>query len=323
MILSKRKEKSTASFLAIPYLVAPHIGRIGHDSNQAKYHSTFYQVIILAVWLLASSLVRAESSPIVHPQASTLQNSLILDILKLAIRKSGQGHLYTFEAQEFTSETEQTAQIKNGNLSVMWTGAQAQTDKQMAPILIPILKGLLGHRIFIIRAEKQRLFDEIETLDELKKLLPGQARFTEDVAILKHARMKVVDPVKHKNLFKMLEGGRFDYFPRAVHEPWLEVENHQNLPLTIEEKILLVYPYAMYFFVSHQNSKLKSTIETGFRAAIEDGSFDQLFFNHKLVRNAFEKSNFKSRRIFRLQNPNINATTYEQNSELWLNVENM
>ncbi len=323
MILSKRKKKPITSFLTALYLVVSYIGLIGHDSNQTKYHSKFYPAIILAIWLLASSLVHAESTPIVHPQASTLQNSLILDILKLAIRKSGQGHLYTFEAQGVTSETEQAAQIQNGSLSVMWTGAQAQTDNQMTPILIPILKGLLGHRIFIIREEKQRLFDEIETLDELKNLLPGQARFTEDTAILKHANMHVVDPVKHANLFKMLEGGRFDYFPRAVHEPWQEVENHRDLPLAIEEKILLVYPYAMYFFVSHRNSKLKSTIDTGFRAAIEDGSFDQLFFNHELVRNAFEKSNFTSRRIFRLQNPNVNATAYEQNSELWLNVENM
>lgn len=306
--------------LAALTLIAAHIN---HNRNQDKYHAKFGPAAILSIWLLGSNTAHAESTTIFHPEASQLQNTLILDILKLAIRKSGTGHLYAFEAQGDAPEIEQIAQIQNGDLSVMWAGAQAQTENQMTPIRIPILKGLLGHRIFIIREENQRLFDEVETLDELRSLSPGQARFTEDAAILKYAKMNLVDPVKHENLFKMLEGGRFDYFPRAVHEPWLEVENHRNLPLAIEEKILLVYPYAMYFFVSKPNSTLKNTIETGFRTAIEDGSFDQLFFNHELVRNALENSNFKSRRIIRLQNPNINATTYEQNSELWLNVENM
>ncbi len=279
--------------------------------------------IIIAVWLTNPSFALAETTTIYHPETRNLQHSLILDTLHLAIRKSGQGHLYVFEAQGYTSEAKQITQIQNGNLSVMWSGAQAQTENKMTPIRIPILKGLLGHRIFIIREGSQRLFDEIQTLDELKGLRPGQARFTQYTAILKHANMKVVDPVKHETLFKMLEGGRFDYFPRAVHEPWSEVENHHNLPLAIEEKILLVYPYAMYFFVAHENQALKNTIETGFRAAIEDGSFDQLFFNHELVRNAFEKSNFKSRKIFRIQNPNISDAAYQQNSALWLNVENM
>lgn len=279
--------------------------------------------MIIATWLTSPSFAQAQTTTIYHPESRNLQHSLILDILHLAIRKSGHGHLYVFETQTLTSEAEQIEQIRNGNLSVIWAGAQQQTDKLLTPIRIPILKGLLGHRIFIIREDNQRVFDAVQTLEELKDLRPGQARFTQDTAILKHANMKVVDPVKHESLFKMLEGGRFDYFPRSVHEPWTEVANHHDLPLAIEERILLVYPYAMYFFVAHENQALKNTIETGFRTAIDDGSFDQLFFDHELVRNAFEKSNFKSRKIFRIKNPNISDSAYQQDSALWLNVENM
>lgn len=305
------------------------------------WHCTFWQRVALfyhpltrpfalCFLLTISAAAWSDTQVVAHPPANNLQQALILDILQLAIRKSGQGHLYSLSAQPEETDVqaegtgaEQLAQLKNGELSVIWAGAHNQLDNSVSPIPIPILKGLLGHRIFIIRQENQELFDGINSLEELKKLPLGQARFSRDAAILKHANMTVIDPVKHANLFKMLEGGRFDYFPRAVHELWREVEDHQGLSLAIEENILLVYPYALNFFVSDENKTLRKHIESGFRTAIEDGSFDQLFFNHELVRNAFEKSNFKARKIFHLPNPNISASTYQRNSELWLNIENL
>ncbi len=249
-----------------------------------------------------------------HPTPEDDKDHLIVAILQLALTKSGQAHAFSLRA----STTTETAA-----LDITWASAQNQQAEQLSPIRIPILKGLLGHRIFLIREGDQARFDTINSLDQLQKIRLGQARFSNDTTILKQADMNVVDPVKHESLFKMLEGGRFAFFPRAVHEPWQEISDHQDLPLTIEKNILLVYPYALYFYVAANKPELLTTIEAGFHAAIEDGSFDQLFFGHPMVKTALEKSHFASRKVFRIDNPNISASDYREQSELWLNVENL
>ena len=48
----------------------------------------------------------------------------------------------------------------------------------------------------------------------------------------------------------MLEGGRYDYFPRGVHEPWSEITARPHLPLTVEKHILVKYPMPAYLFVN-------------------------------------------------------------------------
>ncbi|MFL0802036.1 MAG: diguanylate cyclase [Agarilytica sp.] len=265
---------------------------------------------------------------ITYPAAITTQDQLIVDILRLAVSKSDKSHLYQLSPLPNASGPERALetkmkQVQTGQLSVMWAGAQEVNERTMQPIKIPILKGLLGHRIFIIRKDKQVLFDSLSSIEDLKQLSLGQARFNNDTNILKQAKLSVVDPVKHDNLFKMLEGGRFDYFPRALHEPWEEIQTHSDLPLAVEQKILLVYPYALYFYVSQKKAELNDMITQGFRNAIEDGSFDQLFFSSELIKTTFEKSNFRSRKVFHIPNPNFNASAYQQNSELWLNIENL
>ncbi len=222
-----------------------------------------------------------------------------------------------------TSEQQSIAAVANGSLSVTWAGAQQQISKRLLPVKIPILKGLLGHRIFIIREERQSLFDNVTSIDSLKRLTAGQARYDSDTDILKAANLNVVDPVKHSSLFPMLEGGRFDYLPRAVTDPWEDVKQYKDMPLTVEKGLMLIYPYAINFYVSKNNPTLHQAIESGFYAAIEDGSFDTLFFNHELIKTVFNRSNFRARKVFHIQNPEISASAYQQDSKLWLNVENL
>lgn len=100
----------------------------------------------------------------------------------------------------------------------MWATTRREYKEAMHAVRIPLLKGLLGHRIFIIRDSEQELFDTIENFAQLKKIRLGQGRFWTDTTVLQKAGMEVIAPVKFESLFYMLEGGRFDYLPRALHE---------------------------------------------------------------------------------------------------------
>jgi len=46
------------------------------------------------------------------------------------------------------------------------------------------------------------------------------------------------------NLLKMLAYKRFDYFPRALHEPWLEIADKDAF--AIEQHIMLKYISPIY-----------------------------------------------------------------------------
>ncbi len=115
----------------------------------------------------------------------------------------------------------------------------------------------------------------------------------------------------------MLINERFDYFPRGIYEAYPEYEGRkEKFPdLFVEETILLHYPYPCYSFVNINNVRLADRVERGLNMMIEDGSFDELFFeSHQEI---IEKSNLKGRRLFEIENPLLPATAPLDRTELW------
>lgn len=291
-------------------------------TRKLKSSQTIFALALSAIVFYVQPAFAAKQV-IKHAQVSVDQKeALVFSILQLAIEKSGNADKYEFEEfAEYTTEERLVNWLNDGTLSVFWAGTQPQYEEKLHPIRIPVLKGLLGHRIFIIRDGDQSRFDAVNNLRDLKDIPLGQGRFWGDTAVLKSAGMDVVDPVKYTSLFPMLEGSRFDYFPRAVLEPWSEVAKHHELNLAVEEKHMLVYPFAMYFFVSKDNIAFGKDIERGFMNAIEDGSYDELFFSSPVVREALTKSNLSQRKVYRLDNPNMTAETPVDDKRLWLNID--
>lgn len=276
--------------------------------------------LLLSLSFITATSVFAVTS-ISHVKVDDPRNQLILDILKLSLDKSSVANDYEFVViDEALTEARTMEYIKRGDLTVTWLGTQTIYEEEMTPIRVPILKGMLGHRVFIIREGDQGRFDLINTLDALKQVQLGQGRFWGDTHILREAGMTIVDPVKYESLFHMLEGGRFDFFPRAIHEPWNEVSRWDDLHLTVEQNILLIYPFALYFFVAKENLELAKAIESGFRKAITDGSFNQLFYADPTIKDTLQKSNLNDRKVFRLDNPFMHPDTPVDEKELWLDL---
>ena len=205
----------------------------------------------------------------------------------------------------------------------MWGGTTRELEERLHPIRYPLFKGLLGHRIFVIRQGDQHLFDQIETLEQLRQIKLGQGRVWSDTQILEAAGMRVVKTNAYENLFPMLEGGRFDAFPRGASEPWVELVQWENLNLTVEKKLAIVYPMPAYFFVSKDNITLARDIEIGFEKAIKDGSFDKIFFADTEIQKVLSLANLANRRLFRINNPFLSPKTPLDRQELCLNVSDL
>ncbi|WP_391086954.1 diguanylate cyclase [Vibrio sp. NH-UV-68] len=277
-------------------------------------------LLLLVFSTLLSPLVYADT--ITVRKVEGLKEEIVFDILKLALSKTRPGAQYATSTQDY-NEARLMEEVVAGNIDVMWAGAAPDKEEKMLTVRIPILKGLLGHRIFIIRQEDQARFASIQTLNQLKAFEAGQGTFWGDTKVLKAAQIPTITTIKYANLFPMLEGGRFDYFPRAVHEPWSEVNSRPELNLTIDKNVMLVYPFAMYFFVSPDNQSLHDDIYNGFEMAIQDGSFDLLFFNHPMIKEVLAKANLKERTVFRIPNPYMHEETPFDRKEFWLDVSKL
>lgn len=215
-------------------------------------------------------------------------------------------------------------EVTNGKLEAFWNSSNADKESKFTPVRICLYKGLLGNRIFIINKNNQSKFDNVKTLEDLKKITIGQGKTWADTKILESNGLTVVKANKYESLFLMVDGGRFDAFSRGVHEPFGELDSHPNLKdLTVEKHLMLVYRMPFYLFVSKENKALAKDLEAGLNAAIADGSFDQTFFADPAVQDVMAKADMKNRRSFFLDNPTLSKETPLDRKELWFDPKSI
>ena len=282
---------------------------------------------LLAILLTYSCTVWAKDLTIRHirpESAEDLRSSYYIDMLRLALGKTcnTDGSAILVMADKAMYQNRSIEQLKqNKSIDVVWTMTSEKREAELQAIRIPLLKGLLGHRIFIIRKDEEARYAGIQTLDDLKQLTAGQGADWPDTKILRANGIKVVTGVNYKGLFGMLQLKRFDYFPRGVNEAWNEVKAHPDKNLVVEKTLLLQYPAPIYFFVNKENKQLADRLERGLRIAIKDGSFEQLFKNHPANKEIFELTKIGERKIFRLENPLLPQETPFAEKALWYTPE--
>lgn len=276
----------------------------------------FVKTTIALLISLITSLAHAESVSTRSIEHST--DELILSLLELSLHKSGKS--FTVKpATEDTSYTRLAEDIKQGKLDVMWGGMNPKFEEELNPIRIPIFKGVLGHRLFAIPKGTQHKFNHIRNLEDLKRVTAGLGRDWGDTKILEAAGLPVEKVVKNSSLWPMLDGERFDYMPLAIHEPWSHV-NRSDMALTVEKRVMLVYPLAMYFYVSKDNIALYDAIYNGMDSAFQDGSYDEKLFNSPVFKSAFEQANIPERVVIRIDNPLMHPETPVNIERYWLDV---
>ena len=224
--------------------------------------------------------------------------------LKLALDKTDGG--YEFVIIDRPGEQDQSLRSvgEDRTLDVTWTMTSSSREAKYRPVRIPLLRGLLGYRVLLIREGDPR-FDEVMTAADLRALTAGQGVGWPDVPILTAAGLPVATGADFEGLFDLLEQGAVDYFPRGVTEAWDELGDHPDLK--VEDHLLLRYRAAIYFFVHPEADDLAVRIERGLRAAMADGSLDVLFEEH--YGEVIRRSLLPYRTIIELDNPGFPAET--------------
>lgn len=269
----------------------------------------------LVLFLLCLSLETA-AKPLRVVEGSNSIETYARGLLTLALSKLPE----KYEIEETiasNSEERMVSMVIDNELDVVWYATTNDLEERLQPIRICIYRGLLGYRVLMIKKGTQHKFDGIENLEDLKRVSLGQGRFWADTNVLTANNLNVVKVLKYEGLFYMLDGDRFDAFPRGAHEPWSEMQRYPKLALDVEQNLLIAYTNPFYFFVNKSNTKLAAEIEKGLRIAIEDGSFNEYFLNDPTVKDVMAKANLKNRTLIKLDNPGLPKKTPVDDASLW------
>jgi hypothetical protein len=281
-------------------------------------------LLAVGLWSIAGDAVAA--TVVTYPRAISPTDSQYLydyELLRLALEKT-RGEFGPYELRQSALAMNQARAAEeiiagSGTINVFARSTSIEHEASMLPIRIPIDKGLISYRVFLIRADAQPRFAAVRTLADLRRLSVGSFITWVDTRVLQDGGFNVVTGDSYEGLFRMLVAGRFDFFSRSVDEAYREYDERKSqLPeMAVEETILLHFPTTRYFFVQRSavGERLARRIEQGLNRMIADGSFDGHF--HRYKDPMIERAHLKTRKLFRIPNPYLSPETPLARRELW------
>ncbi|HUG24269.1 hypothetical protein [Piscinibacter sp.] len=284
--------------------------------------------VVLAGWLCAGAVIAAPMV-LVYPRSESAADTQYVydyELLRQALEATRPTHGPYELRQSVVAMNQARAEEEISSRSVLANvfsrSTTAEHEARLLPVRIPIDKGLISYRVFLIRADMQPGFASVETLDDLRRYSVGSFPTWADTKILREGGFKVVTGDSYEGLFRMLLAKRFDFFSRSADEAYREYDERRALlpDMAVEETVLLHFPTTRLFFVqrSEDGEKLAARIEDGLNRMIKDGSFDAHFLRHKGP--LIERAHLKSRKTFRIENPFLSAelqASRKDRPEIW------
>jgi len=279
----------------------------------------FYLALLL---LMIATTAMAETIKVHFPYTlaeGDNRDAYFLKVLDLAMTYADTDSVQLVPVNTTVTKSRALLEMQRGRqFDLVWSMTSTEREKHLLPVRIPLMRGLLGHRLFLIRENDQHRFDDVSNLDELSLLIAGQGHDWPDTRILRANSLDVRTSTRYQNLFHMLRMERFDYFPRSVAEIWPEMKAQAGQGIVLEDGLALRYPAPIYFFVRQDARELADILEDGLRAAISDGALQRLLREHPDTAPIFEHRLLEERRILDLENPLLPPETPLDEKALWL-----
>lgn len=274
---------------------------------------------LTSLCLGAASLAAGAVETVTYPHSGSpgdARDAYPLKLLQLALDKADATKYVLKVADQPMTQGRALLELSQGGaVRVVWSMTSIKREAELLPIRIPIYKGLISWRLPLVREDRAELLASVRDLPDLRRFVAGQGHDWPDTDILRGNGIQVVDVPLYDSLFRMLVLGRFDYFPRSVHEIWAEEELHRKDGIVIDQHLLIRYASAFYFFVNQKDEGLAETIRIGLERALADGSFDKLFCHQFAQRIA--QARLPQRTAIELFNPILPVQTPLGRKELW------
>lgn len=278
-----------------------------------------YLFILLAIFLsvkAAANDKQQDSETITIPfmAVEAGHRAYSSQLLQLALELSQQEY-GPYLLQQHKSPTVIRRQLKELELNRLSVAVAMPTPKWLdkaLPVRFPLLKGVASYRLFFSLQNYQKLIEQAVEKQQWSSIYFGQGKGWSTGHILEHNGYKVIYGGPYASLFPMLKANRFQLLMRGVYEVEAELpEYRQSMPeLTLVDNMAFFTYLPMYFFVSKERPELAQRIQYGLTKAYENGRLDELF--NLYFGSSVELIRAKSRRLFYLENPNIDESFFQQ-----------
>jgi hypothetical protein len=267
-----------------------------------------YRMVVLALTMLPAPMAGAQD--VVKPLKSgrlAVSFAYHFELLDAALQRSIPRY-GAYVERPFTEPMSPLRDQKEGvtgeliNILIAEPGIPA-LDGGMIRVPIALDRGLHGTRIAFITKGSQGRFDNIKTVDDLRRFTVGQGVGWGDVKVYEHNRIQVETAPNYESLLNMLQFGRFDLFPRGAAEVAGEFAAYreQHPGLAIEQNLVIKYRFPQFFYVSRNAARVAERIVHGLMEMQHDGEFDAIF--HKHFGRIIDDLKINQRVVIELDNP--------------------
>lgn len=278
--------------------------------------------VLLLIALTGGPVLAADPRVLIYPSASRDPDDprpgYGVDLLTMALAKAGYPAVVRPSGEVFEQSRAFDLVAQRKGLDVVWAATTPERERAMRPVRIPIDRGLLGIRFLLIRADRAGQYEQMRLNRQLGDLVIGQGIGWPDGEILRRAGYTVIDS-SYDTLFRLVENGRIDAFPRSIIEARSEMLLHRaaGRDLFIAPGVALDYRSADFFFTSREDEALAQAIERGLRLAYADGSFMARFRQMLEERGLGIGFDIRDRYLVQVANPAVTQETMAIASEFW------
>ncbi|MEC8230227.1 MAG: amino acid ABC transporter substrate-binding protein [Pseudomonadota bacterium] len=272
--------------------------------------------------LLLGAVLLPLTSAVAQNQPSVVNNELPHSVLRLPNVHPGRDAVYAYakqlltEALEVTEDsygtfelvvnTQETAQerqlrsLEHSMLDVTWSVTSIEREQHFLPVRIPIMAGLFGKRILLVREDDTR-FSQVKSLEALQSYRAVLGYDWPDTKIFKANNIPVLETT-YRASFKIVSEGFADMFPRSAMEIQEELSDESlSRELAIEDSLVVSYPSPIFFFVGSDNHQLAGRIAQGLLILFETGRFQTLLTQQPGYQQSM--SLLEGRTVIEIENP--------------------
>lgn len=272
----------------------------------------FKRFIVLLLIVIVCDTVYAEQVSVATEQRTQYQRDrYLLELLQLALNNSA----YQLQPTLIDQQQQRTImKLADGDIDIHWGMTSPEREKMAIPVRIPLFKGLIGYRVALINKQNQVAFSKLSQ-QQLKQLVAVQGHDWPDTQIMAQNGYRVRPLANYETMFKVLEAGAVDYFPRSVIEVKDELAEYGKGELVIDEQHLFAYPTAFYFFVNSHKPALANALHDGLERLIQSGEFDAVF--NRYFAQSLSELGLSSRTKHQMKNRFLPEETPLKRKELW------
>lgn len=205
--------------------------------------------------------------------------------------------------------------------NIIFSGYSREREAITQMIYVPLTRGLLGHRMFLVHQSATSRFQNIDTLEQLTQVASVGVGVTRPSEVILPAAGFQIVRVPGERLIPMLIRRRFTGLLYGLDEINLMLDEVQKKPggdqIVIEKSVLVSFPFDSFFFVGPTDQIRAEIVTKGLQEAYKTGAFMEHFKKFPPIQTGLNLFQTAQPTVFEIENPDMSPEMKAIPYEYW------